>query len=63
MRTFKVTGMTCGHCQRAVIQAIQTLDPAARVEVDLGAGSVSVDSALDEQAIREAITAEGYQVG
>lgn len=63
MRTFKVTGMTCGHCQRAVIQAIQTLDPAARVEVDLGAGSVSVDSALDEQAIREAIIAEGYQVG
>lgn len=62
MQVFNVTGMSCGHCERAVIQAIQALDPVAQVRVDLAAGTVRVDSALDEQAIRAAIEAEGYQV-
>lgn len=62
MQVFNVTGMSCGHCERAVIQAIQALDPAAQVRVDLAAGTVRVDSALDEQAIRAAIEEEGYQV-
>ncbi|MCQ4323880.1 copper resistance protein CopZ [Stutzerimonas stutzeri] len=62
MQVFNVTGMSCGHCERAVIQAIQALDPAVQVQVDLAAGTVRVDSALDEQVIREAIEAEGYQV-
>ncbi|MGE4404865.1 heavy-metal-associated domain-containing protein [Pseudomonas sp.] len=62
MQVFNVTGMTCGHCERAVIQAIQALDPAAQVQVDLAAGTVRVDSALDGQAIRAAIEEEGYQV-
>lgn len=62
MQVFNVTGMTCGHCQRAVIQAIQAKDPAASVTVDLSAGTVAVDSTLDDQAIRAAITEEGYQV-
>ena len=35
---FQVSGMTCGHCVRAVTQAIEALDPAARVNVDLAAG-------------------------
>ncbi|MBE7375033.1 heavy-metal-associated domain-containing protein [Pseudomonas lopnurensis] len=62
MQVFNVTGMTCGHCERAVIQALQALDPAAKVEVDLAAGTVRVDSTLDGQAIRDAIVQEGYQV-
>jgi len=35
MQVFKIRGMTCAHCERAVIQAIQALDPVARVQVDL----------------------------
>lgn len=62
MQVFKVTGMTCAHCERAVIQAIQARDPAATVQVDLAEGRVQVDSALDEQAIRDAIAEEGYRV-
>ena len=26
-----VTGMTCGHCVRAVTQAVRTVDPEAQV--------------------------------
>ncbi|MCQ4317145.1 copper chaperone [Stutzerimonas zhaodongensis] len=62
MQTFNVEGMTCAHCERAVINAIQVRDADARVEVDLGAGVVRVDGRLDDTTIREAIEEEGYQV-
>ncbi len=62
MQQFKVSGMSCGHCVRAVTQAIQALDQAARVEVDLAAGLVSVESTLDAAQIQAAIHEEGYEV-
>lgn len=62
MKTFKVQGMTCGHCERAVINAIQARDSSAKVKVDLEAGLVQVEGSLDESTIREAIAEEGYQV-
>ncbi|WP_415844132.1 heavy-metal-associated domain-containing protein [Stutzerimonas zhaodongensis] len=62
MQTFNVEGMTCAHCERAVINAIQARDADARVEVDLGAGVVRVDGRLDDTTIREAIEEEGYPV-
>ncbi len=62
MQTFQVTGMTCAHCERAVIQAIQARDADARVRVDLARGLVEVDAALEAEAIREAIREEGYEV-
>lgn len=62
MQQFKVSGMSCGHCVRAVTQAIQALDQAARVEVDLAAGLVRVESTLDASQIQAAIREEGYEV-
>ncbi|WP_407292381.1 heavy-metal-associated domain-containing protein [Stutzerimonas zhaodongensis] len=62
MQTFNVTGMTCGHCERAVTQAIQSKDGDAKVDIDLESGVVQVESKLDEATVREAIEEEGYQV-
>lgn len=62
MQRFKVSGMSCGHCVRAITQAIQALDPVARVEVDLAAGLVRVESSLDAAQIQAAIAEEGYEV-
>ncbi|WP_312360868.1 heavy-metal-associated domain-containing protein [Stutzerimonas balearica] len=62
MHVFNVTGMTCAHCERAVTQAIKALDPQARVEVDLAAGTVRVEGTPSEQQIRAAIEEEGYQM-
>lgn len=62
MHTFRVQGMSCGHCERAVIQAIQSRDAHAQVRVDREAGVVEVSSELSDEQIREAITEEGYQV-
>jgi copper chaperone len=61
-QSFQVQGMTCGHCVRAVIAAVQTVDPAAEVKVDLASGQVQVQSDGDPAAIARAIVEEGYQV-
>ncbi len=61
MESFKVTGMTCGHCVRAVTDAVHSVDPGAAVEVDLKAGRVTVrDGTAPVSRITEAIAAEGY---
>ncbi|MGR3373241.1 heavy-metal-associated domain-containing protein [Pseudooceanicola nanhaiensis] len=59
---FQVQGMTCGHCERAVTQAVRGLDPDAKVSVDRASGRVSVESGTDAHAIRKAIEDEGYRV-
>ncbi len=59
---FQVKGMSCGHCVRAVTQAVQARDPQARVEVDLPTGRVTVQTTLSRAAAAEAIAEEGYEV-
>jgi copper chaperone len=59
----KVQGMTCGHCEAAVVRAVRAVDPSAAVRIDLAAGRVSVDeTTADPAALRRAIEDEGYQV-
>ncbi len=60
MQRFKVDGMTCGHCERAVTEAIHTIDPGATVQVDRPAGTVSTDSQADPHRLAAAVQAEGY---
>ena len=62
MQVFNVEGMSCGHCVRAITQAVQAQDPAASVRVDLAAKEVGVESALTTQQVIDAISEEGYEV-
>ena len=62
MQVFNVEGMTCGHCVKAVTQAIKNQDPAAEVTVDLAAKQVSVQSQLSPEVIAGLIREEGYTV-
>ena len=61
--TYKVDGMTCGGCAAAVTRALKARDPAAEVEVDLDAGTVSVDGSEDEAGIGEAVEDAGFDFG
>lgn len=61
MQVFNVQGMTCGHCSRAVTQAVQALDAQAQVNVDLAGKQVSVESGLTAEQILAAIREEGYE--
>ncbi|MEX5668587.1 cation transporter [Pseudomonas neuropathica] len=62
MQVFNVQGMSCGHCVKAITNAVQAKDPAASVRVDLAAKEVGVESALSAEQVMEVISEEGYAV-
>ncbi|MNR64468.1 Heavy-metal-associated domain protein [compost metagenome] len=53
--------MSCGHCVKAITQALQSKDPAASVRIDLAAKEVGVESALTADQVIALISAEGYE--
>lgn len=59
---FNVQGMTCGHCEKAVMQALKTVDPQATVEINRALQTVKVNSSKDRDTLAAAIAEEGYQV-
>lgn len=60
---FQVTGMTCGHCERAVRQALEAVDAASTIAIDRSAGRVSVQSAqASREVLVKAIEDAGYTV-
>ncbi|AVX87418.1 MULTISPECIES: heavy-metal-associated domain-containing protein [Pseudomonas] len=62
MQVFSVQGMSCGHCVKAITNAVQAKDPAASVRVDLAAKEVGVESSLSPEQVIEVISEEGYPV-
>ena len=60
--TFEVTGMTCGHCEKAVTRAIAQIDPQAEVKIDRAHNKVEVQSHQTREALAQAIAQEGYSV-
>lgn len=62
MQIFNVQGMSCGHCVKAVTQALQAMDPDAEVKVDLDAKTVGVQSKLSSETVIKAIREEGYEI-
>lgn len=61
MQVFTVEGMSCGHCVKAITQALQAKDPEASVRIDLAAKEVGVDSALTAEQVISVISEEGYE--
>ncbi|WP_068825509.1 heavy-metal-associated domain-containing protein [Pseudomonas sp. BMS12] len=61
MHVLKVSGMSCGHCVRAITRALQAGDPAAQVQIDLGAGEVQVEGRQSLEALLQAIRDKGYE--
>lgn len=61
-QTFTVTGMTCGHCEKAVTRAVKQVDPEAEVKIDRSANKVDVASTQTREALALAIAQEGYSV-
>ena len=60
MIEFRVPDMSCGHCVKAVTQAVKSVDPAAEVEVDLASHSVRVDTAAERAPVAAALVEAGY---
>jgi copper chaperone len=60
MIEFKVEDMTCGHCASTITKAVQALDQAAKVEVDLQGKRVRIESRAGEPQISAAIREAGF---
>ena len=60
--TFNAKGMSCGHCEKAVTQAIRTVDPQAQVQIDRQQERVQVQSTHSRETLAHAIADEGYAV-
>ncbi|MFI5691921.1 heavy-metal-associated domain-containing protein [Kribbella sp. NPDC051586] len=64
MTTFRVLGMTCGHCVGFVTEELGTIPGVESVTVDLPTGTVSLvsDRPVDAAAIRTAVETAGYEM-
>jgi copper chaperone len=60
-RVFKVTGMSCDHCRRAVDSAIRDLHEVDEVRVDLKAGEATVIGTANDEQIAAAVKEAGYE--
>lgn len=62
MYQLQVEGMTCNHCVSRVTRSVKKVDEAAKVDIDLANGKVTIDSASDLDDFCAAIGEAGYEV-
>lgn len=61
--TFEITGMSCGHCVKAVDRALRSADGVEVEQVVVGSATVQFDPAKTTAAdLAERIANEGYPV-
>lgn len=61
MLDFKIPNMTCGHCARAVTEAVKAADPQAEVQIDLPDHRVQVQTHAERQAVVARLVEAGYE--
>ncbi|MEG8277586.1 heavy-metal-associated domain-containing protein [Streptomyces sp. AHA2] len=61
---FKVSGMSCGHCEGAVSGELAQLPGVSEVTAVASTGEVTVVSAapLDDEAVRAAVDEAGFEL-
>lgn len=64
LTTYKVSGMTCGHCVSAVTMELSLLPSVTAVDVDLESGEVAVtsDAELSGAQVASSIDEAGYEL-
>ncbi len=61
---YKVTGMSCGHCEGAVSGEISGIEGVTSVKAVASTGEVTVTSATepDDDAVRAAVDEAGFEL-
>jgi copper chaperone len=62
MMELKVEAMSCNHCVAVITETVKALDPQAKVEVDLAAHKVHVETDRAREAVAGALAEAGYPV-
>ena len=61
MTKLLIPEMSCGHCKATVEKTIKSLDPAAALDFDMIARTVTVDSTAALPALQAALSQAGYE--
>ncbi|GII58734.1 copper chaperone [Planotetraspora thailandica] len=63
VKTYTVTGMTCGHCVSSVKEEVGEVAGVAGVDVDLATGRLDVTGdGVSDDAVRQAVEEAGYKI-
>ena len=60
MTEFQINDMTCSHCASTITKAVQSLDQAAKIDIDLATKRVRVESPVGPLKLAEAIRLAGF---
>ena len=61
MISFQVNDMTCGHCVKAITEAVKSADQGATVQIDLATHRLDIETdATDVTGLAKAIKEAGY---
>ena len=60
MKTFYIPDMSCGHCKSTVEKTIHALDPEARVDFDMEARQIALDTRTETMIVQTALAAAKY---
>ncbi|MFG2557083.1 heavy-metal-associated domain-containing protein [Streptomyces sp. NPDC048581] len=62
-KTYTVSDMSCGHCAAGTTEEVVEVAGVTAVDVDVPTGRVTVrGDAIEDDAVRAAITEAGYEV-
>lgn len=56
----RIENMTCGGCARSVTKAIQSVDPAAKIETNPTARAVKLETIASPAAVLQALDEAGF---
>ncbi|MEU9476700.1 heavy-metal-associated domain-containing protein [Streptomyces sp. NPDC048191] len=61
---YKVTGMSCGHCEGSVSGEISQIPGVSSVKAVASTGEVTVvsEGPLDDEAVRDAVDEAGFEL-
>jgi len=63
MKTMKISGMMCEHCQKRVKKALEAIDGVKSADVSFEKGTAIVDcDGVDDAVLAKAVTDEDYEV-
>ncbi len=62
LRTYKVEGMTCGHCKASVTEEVSRVPGVGAVDVDVASGMLTVSGDVSDDEIKAAVEEAGYRV-
>jgi copper chaperone len=57
---FSIPDMSCGHCVRAITEAVQAADAQAQVHADLARHEVQVETTAPREVLAAQLTEAGY---